>query len=42
MSTTYDACTMEESANPHGHADIMVLSHEDDSEGQPAFLYWHA
>ena len=42
MSTTYDGHRMEDSANPRNHADIMVLSHEDDSEGQPAFPYWHA
>ncbi len=42
MSTTYDAHRMEESANPRTHADIIVLSHEDSSEGQPAFPYWHA
>jgi hypothetical protein len=39
MSTTYDAHRMEESANPRTHADIMVLSHEDNSA---AFPYWHA
>jgi hypothetical protein len=38
-STTYDVRRMEESAKPHTHADIMVLSHEDDAE---AFPYWHA
>ncbi|KAH9039665.1 hypothetical protein EDB85DRAFT_2141171 [Lactarius pseudohatsudake] len=41
-STTYDAHRMEESANPRTHADVLVLSHEDGSEGQPAFPYWHA
>ena len=41
-STTYDACRIEESAKPHTHADIMVLSHEDGSDGQTAFPYWHA
>lgn len=30
---------MEESANPRTHADVMVLSHEDDHQ---AFPYWHA
>ena len=33
---------MEESANPHVHADIMVLSHEDGVDGRAAFPYWHA
>ncbi|KAH8997066.1 hypothetical protein EDB86DRAFT_2765244, partial [Lactarius hatsudake] len=28
-STTYDTHRMEESANPHTHADVLVLSHED-------------
>ena len=37
-STTYDVCRMEESTKPHTHADIMVLSHEDDAK---AFPYWH-
>ncbi|KAH9003209.1 hypothetical protein EDB86DRAFT_2799659, partial [Lactarius hatsudake] len=41
-STTYDAHRMEESANPRTHTDVLVLSHEDGSEGQPAFPYWHA
>lgn len=41
-STTYDAHRMEESANPRTHADIIVLSHEDGSEGRAAFPYWHA
>ncbi|KAF8263486.1 hypothetical protein EI94DRAFT_1597002, partial [Lactarius quietus] len=29
-STTYDVRRIEESCNPHTHADIMVLSHEDE------------
>jgi hypothetical protein len=33
---------MDESANPRTHADVIVLSHEDSSEEQPAFPYWHA
>ena len=33
---------MEESANPHTHTDIMVLSHEDSVDGRAAFPYWHA
>ena len=41
-STTYDGRRMEESANPHAHADIMVLSHEDGVDGRAAFPYWHA
>ncbi|KAH9026768.1 hypothetical protein EDB85DRAFT_1821615, partial [Lactarius pseudohatsudake] len=41
-STTYDAQRMEETANPQSRADIIVLAHEDDKEGQPAFPYWHA
>ncbi|KAH9161682.1 hypothetical protein EDB89DRAFT_2029564 [Lactarius sanguifluus] len=41
-STTYDARRMEESANPRTHADVIVLSHEDGSEGRLAFPYWHA
>ena len=38
---TYDVCRIEESAKPHSHADILVLSHEDEVDG-PAFPYWHA
>ena len=41
-SMTYDARRMEESANPCTHADIMVLSHEEDKDGHPPFPYWHA
>ena len=41
-STTYDARRMDESANPRTHADIMVLSHEDEKDGRPPFPYWHA
>ncbi|KAH9033090.1 hypothetical protein EDB85DRAFT_1864649, partial [Lactarius pseudohatsudake] len=41
-STTYDAQRMEETANPQSHGDIIVLAHEDNKEGQPAFPYWHA
>jgi len=33
---------MEESANPCTHADIIVLSHEDNETGKPPFPYWHA
>jgi hypothetical protein len=33
---------MEESAKPHTHADIMVLSHEEGVGGCAAFPYWHA
>lgn len=39
---TYDARRIEEPANPHTHADIMVLSHEDGVDGRQAFPYWHA
>jgi hypothetical protein len=41
-STTYDGCRIEESAKPHAHMDIMVLSHEDAVDGCAAFPYWHA
>jgi hypothetical protein len=41
-STTYDGHRMEESAKPHAHADIMVLSHEEGVGGRAAFPYWHA
>ena len=41
-STTYDARRITETAKPHSHADIMVLSQEDDvGDDQPAFPYWH-
>ena len=41
-STTYDARRIEESVKTHSHADILVLSHEDEEDGHPAFPYWHA
>jgi hypothetical protein len=36
--TSYDLCHNQISLNPRSHADVMVLSHEDES-GHP---YWYA
>ena len=41
-STTYDVRRIEETANPRTHADIMVLSREDEEDGRTPFPYWHA
>lgn len=41
-STTYDIRRIEEFAKSRAHADIMVLSHEDEADGRTAFPYWHA
>lgn len=37
--TTYDLRRAQDSVNPRTHADIMVLSHEDDDNAYP---YWYA
>lgn len=42
VSTTYDAHRIDEPANPRTHADVIVLSHEENSEGRQPFPYWHA
>lgn len=39
--TTYDMQRSQDVINPSSHADIMVLSHEDDSEADP-HPYWYA
>ena len=39
---TYNACRIEESANPQTHTDVMILSHEDGVDGHSAFPCWHA
>jgi len=38
--TTYDLCRAQDSLNPRNHADVMVLSHEDE-DGDP-HPYWYA
>ena len=38
--TTYDLCKAQDALNPCTHADIMVLAHEDESEGPHP--YWYA
>jgi hypothetical protein len=41
--TTYDLRHSQDSLNSHTHADIMVLSHEDQGTGQTcAHPYWYA
>ena len=42
VSTTYDAHRIDEPANPRTHADVIVLSHEENSKGRQPFPYWHA
>lgn len=37
--TSYDLRRNQDSLNPRSHADVMVLSHEDDESGHP---YWYA
>jgi hypothetical protein len=37
--TTYDLQREQDSINPRTHADIMVLSHENDNDRHP---YWYA
>jgi hypothetical protein len=39
--TTYDMRRAQDSINPRTHADIMVLSHEDDPDGD-VHPYWYA
>ncbi|KAF8833221.1 hypothetical protein BDN67DRAFT_917411, partial [Paxillus ammoniavirescens] len=36
--TTYDLCCDQDSLNPHMHADVMVLSRENDV----IYPYWYA
>ena len=40
--TTYDLRRAQDSLNSQTHADLMVLSHEDESEGQSEHPYWYA
>ncbi|KAI0059027.1 hypothetical protein BV25DRAFT_1918740 [Artomyces pyxidatus] len=41
--TTYDVRRQQDSMNPRTHADVMVLSHEDEGpSGDPAHPYWYA
>lgn len=39
--TTYDMRRSQDSVNPRTHADIMVLSHENDAT-TPSHPYWYA
>jgi hypothetical protein len=39
--TSYDARRMQDVVNPHSHADVMVLSHEDETSEAP-HPYWYA
>ncbi|ETW82718.1 hypothetical protein HETIRDRAFT_119492 [Heterobasidion irregulare TC 32-1] len=40
--TTYDLRRAQDSINTHSHADIMLLSHEDDGDATPPHPYWYA
>ena len=40
--TTYDLRRAQDSINTHSHADIMLLSHEDDGGATPPHPYWYA
>jgi hypothetical protein len=40
--TTYDMRRDQDSINPRTHPDIMMLSQEDDIEGQSRHPYWYA
>ncbi|KIO08767.1 hypothetical protein M404DRAFT_133050, partial [Pisolithus tinctorius Marx 270] len=43
--TSYNCCRAQDSLNPHTHADIMVLAHEDeclDQDGLAPHPYWYA
>ncbi|KZT09035.1 uncharacterized protein LAESUDRAFT_647751, partial [Laetiporus sulphureus 93-53] len=41
--TTYDMWHVQDSINPHTHADIMLLVHEDDDNNEAGkHPYWYA
>jgi hypothetical protein len=40
--TTYDLRRCQDSMNPRTHADIMVLSHEDEEDESKRHPYWYA
>jgi hypothetical protein len=40
--TTYDMRRSQDSLNPRTHADVMVLSHEDQDDGSKPHPYWYA